>query len=221
MKRKTGEPYGKLFINTIITTTLHNLSHSIMIFIGALAVVNIIPEILYFIIIWIIGSIIFIVYFLNKNRGEKTLFFLVKWFIPKFFKKDLKDFSKTFYNDFPDIKKLFFPFLVLATTWIIIFSQFYILAIAVDADIPYFYFILLFPVANAVSFIPISFAGLGTREATAIFIFTTLFAVAEEKIFIVSLLGFILADLLTGFAGFLLSLSETGLKDDKISMDCP
>ena len=94
-------------------------------------------------------------------------------------------------------------------TWVIIFSQEYILVIALDLDVSYLFFLLLFPVANVVGFIPITFAGLGTRELTAVFIFSTLFMVSEAEIFVVSLLGFIITDIFTGFIGFLVSLTET------------
>ena len=71
---------------------------------------------------------------------------------------------------------------------------------------------LLFPVANVVGYIPITFAGLGTRELTAIIIFSTLFLVPEAEIFVVSLLGFVITDVFTGFIGFIFSLSETKIK---------
>jgi uncharacterized membrane protein YbhN (UPF0104 family) len=71
---------------------------------------------------------------------------------------------------------------------------------------------LLFPIANVVGFIPITFAGLGTRELTAVILFSSLFLVPEAQIFVVSLLGFILTDIFTGFIGFILSLSETKIK---------
>jgi uncharacterized membrane protein YbhN (UPF0104 family) len=66
----------------------------------------------------------------------------------------------------------------------------------------------LFPIANTAGYLPITFAGLGTRELTAIFIFSTLFAAPEEKIFVVSIMGFLITDILIGFIGFILSLFE-------------
>jgi uncharacterized membrane protein YbhN (UPF0104 family) len=76
-------------------------------------------------------------------------------------------------------------------------------------QIPYFAFLLLFPIANTAGFIPITFAGLGTREFTAIFIFTTLYQVAGAQILVLSLVGFIVTDLFLGFLGFILSLTES------------
>jgi len=58
-------------------------------------------------------------------------------------------------------------------------------------------------------FIPITIAGIGVREITAITIFTTIYNVSKEEILVVSLLGFIIIDIITAFVGFLLSLTET------------
>jgi uncharacterized membrane protein YbhN (UPF0104 family) len=84
-----------------------------------------------------------------------------------------------------------------------------LILLGLGLQIPYFAFLLLFPIANTAGFIPITFAGLGTRELTAIFIFTTLFPVAKEQILVLSLVGFIVTDLFVGFLGFLLSLTES------------
>lgn len=209
MKEKTGEPYGKLFVNSFIETIGHTLSLYAMIFIGALLVIGTFPQLFGIIIIWIVILMTILVYFVKKERGEKLFRILIKYFIPKKLKNDFYKFSDTFYSDFPKINKLILPVLLGIFTWIIIFSQEYIIALSLGLDIPYLYFLLLFPVANAVGFIPITFAGLGTRELTAVVLFSTLFMVPEAKIFVVSLLGFLITDIFTGFIGFLLLLTET------------
>ena len=121
-------------------------------------------------------------------------------------KNQFNKFVNTFYADFPKIKKLIAPFILGIFTWIIIFSQEYIIVLALGLNIPYIYFLLLFPIANTAGFIPITFAGLGTRELTTVVIFSTLFTVGKEEILVVSLLGFIITDMCTGFIGFLVSL---------------
>jgi uncharacterized protein (TIRG00374 family) len=209
MKEKTGEPYGKLFVNSLIETIVHSISLFAMIFIGALLVLSIFPELFIITITWLIIMIIILIYFLKKDRGEKLFYFLIKYLIPYKLKNSFYKFVDTFYKDFPKIKGLIIPVVLGIITWVIIFSQEYIFVIALDLDIPYLYFLLLFPVANVVGFIPITFAGLGTRELTAVILFSTLFLVPEADIFVVSLLGFVITDVFTGFIGFILSLSET------------
>lgn len=209
MKEKTDEPYGKLFVNVLIEPIIHTLSLYGMIIIGAILVMERFPDLFKISCIWIIILAIILLYFIKKERGEKLFYNLIKYLIPKKLKNNFNRFVDTFYVDFPKIKKLVLPFILGIFTWIIIFSQYYIFVYALGLSIPYLYFLLLFPVANAVSFIPISFAGLGTRELTAIVIFSTLFGVAEEKVFVVSLLGFLVTDMSIGFIGFLVSLTES------------
>ncbi len=212
MKEKTGEPYGKLFVNSLIETIVHSISLFAMIFIGTFLVLGTFPELFFVVVIWLIVFILILIYFIKKDRGEKIFHFLIRYIIPFKLKKDLYKFVNTFYNDFPKIKGLIIPVIIGIITWVIIFSQEYIIVIALGLDIPYLYFLLLFPVANVVGFIPITFAGLGTRELTAVILFSTLFLVPEAEIFVVSILGFVITDIFTGFIGFILSLTETRLK---------
>ncbi len=209
MKEKTGAPYGKLFVNSLMETIIHTLSLYGMMLIGALLVMGVLPELLYISGIWVLLLAIILFYFVKRERGEKLFHLLIHYLIPKKLKTNLYRFVDTFYTDFPEIKKLLLPLILGIFTWIIIFSQEYIIVLALGIDIPYLYFLLLFPIANVVGFIPITFAGLGTRELTAIFLFSTLFGVGEEEVFVFTILGFVITDIFTGFIGFILSLTET------------
>lgn len=208
MKEKTGEPYGKLFVNSLIETIVHSVSLFSMIFIGTLMVLGTFPELFYIVVIWIIIMSIILVYFYRKDRGEKIFHLLIKYIIPNKLKNNFYKFVDTFYQDFPKFNRLIIPIILGILSWVIIFSQEYIIVLALNLDIPYLYFMLLFPIANVVGFIPITFAGLGTRELTAVVLFSSLFFVPQAEVFVVSLLGFIITDIFTGFIGFIVSLSE-------------
>ena len=67
-----------------------------------------------------------------------------------------------------------------------------------------------------IAFIPITSAGLGTREATLIFLFS-FFGVTAEKALVISLAGHLLTDVLTGFYGFLISIFEARSKKKNLS----
>jgi len=209
LKEKTRQPYGKLFVSTFIEITIRGFSVYLMILIGGLIFLSFIKEIFYVILVWFIifSSVIF--YFIKKERGEKIFYLLVKYFIPKRYKVSLNSFISTFYNDFPCIRVLIIPVLISVITWVLIFTQYYIFVITLGLQIPYIAFLFLFPIANVAGFIPITIAGVGIREITAITIFTTIYNVTKEEILVVSLLGFIIIDIVTGFVGFLLSLTET------------
>jgi glycosyltransferase 2 family protein len=209
MKEKTKDPYGKLFVNSFLETTLHTLSLYGMIVIGAILVIGTLPDLLYIAILWILILTIILLLFIKEERGEK----IFRWFISLLIPSQLKDyfyqFVNSFYTDLPRVKKLIAPVLVGMVTWIIIFTQEYFIVLGLDLPIPYLYFLLLFPIANAAGFIPITFAGLGTREAVAVFIFTSLFPVQGPEILVVSFVGFIITDIFTGFIGLLFALNES------------
>jgi uncharacterized protein (TIRG00374 family) len=209
LKEKTKEPYGKLFINTIVETFIHSFSLYGMMIIGAVLVIGTLPELLPVTIAWTLAFAFLAFFFTKKDRGEKFFRILVTYLIPKKLKSHMNAFVDTFYSEFPHFKVMILPYLLGIITWIIVFSQEYLILMGLGLDIPYFMFLVLFPIANVAGFIPITFGGLGTRELTAILIFTSLFPVAKEQILVLSLVGFIVTDLFLGFLGFLLSLTES------------
>jgi uncharacterized protein (TIRG00374 family) len=212
LKEKTGEPFGKLFINTIIDTFVHSFSIYGMIIIGAFLMVGTIPELLPITIAWMVGFCLAVLYFSRKERGEKFFRVIITYLIPKKVKPHLHAFVETFYSDFPRFKVMIIPYLIGIITWVIVFSQEYLILLGLNLQIPYLTFLALYPIANVAGFIPITFGGLGTREFTAILIFTTLFAVTAEQILVLSLVGFCVTDIFLAFIGFLLSLTETRIK---------
>jgi len=208
LKDETGEPTGKLFINTVIEEGIHTMSLYLMMVLGSLLIVDEIPEALPIALAVLFAHIIIYGFFIKKERGEKVFRFLIKFLIPKRFKNYLSRFVDSFYTDFPSIKDFLLPFIVVIPTWFIIYTQIYIIALSLGVTIPYGIFILLAAIANIVAFIPITSAGLGTREATMVFLFS-LFGVSAEKALVVSLAGHLLTDMLTGFYGFIISLTES------------
>lgn len=221
LKEETNEPYGKLFVNTFIDTIIRSFAQYGMMIFGAILIIITFHESIffYFTFGYFVISLLIIFYFLKKERGEKLFFTLIKYLIPKRLKTNLNRFVKTFYNEFPKTRVLIFPFFLGFIIWIIIFTQVYLFVIALGLEtlIPYHYFIFLFPIANTAGFAPITFAGLGTRELTSIYIFQ-FFKAEEHKILVFTLAGFIVTDLILAFVGFLFSLTEAGIKE-KASLD--
>ncbi|MDH7506531.1 MAG: lysylphosphatidylglycerol synthase transmembrane domain-containing protein [Candidatus Thermoplasmatota archaeon] len=213
IKEKTNEPYGKLFVNIFIDTTIRTIAQYLMIFIGTLIIFTSFPQIFTIFIVFftIIGLILY--YFIKRERGEKFFYNFVKYFIPKKLKKSSYKFVKTFYHDFPKISLLIIPLILGILVWTLIFTQEYIIVYAMGVDIPYLYFLVLFPIANIAGYLPITIAGLGMREFTSILIFSTLFGIAKEEVLVFTLLGFVITDIFPGFIGFLFCLSES---DEKI-----
>ena len=216
MEEETNQPYGKLFVNVFIDSTLRTIGQYFMILIGAILVFSTYPDILWINAILLIFTLITSFYFIKKERGEKVIIPLIKFFIPKRYKEKFYSFVNTFYKDFPRITRLIPIMFINLLSWLIIFSQEYIIVMALGLEIPFHLFILLFPLANIAGFLPITFAGLGVREAASIFIFSTIFAIGKEEILVFTLVGFMITDIFPGFVGFLVSLTEAGEKKSPI-----
>lgn len=212
LKQRTREPYGKLFINTIIETFVHSFSLYGMMIIGAVLVIGTIPELFPITVVVFLVFCIAAVFFTKKEWGEKFFRILIRAFIPRKLKIHFDAFVGSFYHDFPRFHTMILPFILGIITYVIVFSQEYLILMGLGLQIPYLMFLLLFPIANVVGFLPITFSGLGTRELTAIFLFTTLFPVAEEQILVLSLVGLVVTDLCLAILGFFLSLTETRTK---------
>ena len=221
LKEATNEPYGKLFVNTIVELVIRSFSNNWIITMGLVFLLAALPgygNIMFIWIAYIVISLSLLIYLIKRERGEKLLLFLIRLPIPiyKRYRTSFEKFVATFYNDFPRVRILILPFLLGIITWVIGFAQEYMFVLALELPIPFLEFMLLFSIANVVGFLPITFAGLGTREYTATFIFTSLYAtVSQEEILLVSLLGFFVVDVFTGLVGFVLSLIDAREKPIK------
>lgn len=207
MKEVTGEPVGKLFVNNFIEAVIRTFVLFIMAVFGALLIASKVPNALPSTLLVLAAFIAFYGIFASKERGETILNLLGNLFIPKRLRPIFLKFIGTFYKDFPKISKLLIPLIIEIPTWIILYTQLYIIGVSLDINVPYTHFLLLYPIANLISFIPITSAGLGTREASLIFMFS-LYGIPPEKTLVLSLSGYIITDLLTGLYGFILSAVE-------------
>jgi hypothetical protein len=170
---------------------------------GSLLLLSFYPSI--FISLLIVGLIFIILtlFFYSKKRAR---FFVspFKKFIPERFRDRLRDGFNGFYDGFPIKKKLLVPILLTLATWFVVYSQAYLIALALNININYWHFIILLPISTIVSLLPITISGLGTREATLILVFSN-YSISLESIVAMSLIGFILVYSLPAFVGGFLS----------------
>ena len=205
LREETEEPIGKLFVNVFVKIALDLLALYLLMIITAFIIVEQYPEIFFAVLVYVsIVSFLFF-YFIKKERGEKTINLLIKYFIPKKLKSYLSRFTDTFYKDFPITRYFIFPFVLSLFIQIIFFIQMYIIALSLGIEIPFHIFIVIYTIAGCIATIPISIAGLGTREATLVLLFTP-FGIAAQKVVVLSLAGYILSVLLMAVPGLIIAL---------------
>ena len=91
------------------------------------------------------------------------------------------------YEDFPKGRHLILPGILGFIHWIFYFSVAYIVVLLLEIDIPFIYFILIYPIGVIVSSIPFTIGGIGIREGTLVSLFK-IFSVAPEKVVALSLI---------------------------------
>lgn len=102
--------------------------------------------------------------------------------------------------------KLIFTAILTCLGYLVFFTQCYLIAIAMGISINFITITLFMAISNLISFIPISISGLGTRDATLIYLFSLIDLSPELAIsyaFLVFFTFFVCGGLMGGIAWFL------------------
>ncbi len=116
------------------------------------------------------------VIFLEEKRAMKLLRPLYNLFVPEKHKSGLKTSFADFYsaiNTLKDSKSYVIRAGLLSfVAWAVTFLQYFVLAEAMGIKLNYMLILMIMPTVLLVEILPISFSGLGTRDATLIFFFS-------------------------------------------------
>ena len=118
---------------------------------------------------------------LNKQLIEKLTNILYKVAVVKKVKGKIEESSEDFYGGLNQLinPKLLVSGLLTCLGYFMFFIQCYLIVIAVGLPINFITITLFMAISNLISFMPISISGLGTRDATLIF----LFSLRNQKIY--------------------------------------
>ena len=207
IQNKTKKPFGEAFSSVLADRILDLITLCILSLIGSLLLVEYSSQILFKILIPIIILCFIIFFFIGKKRSSFILLFVYKFLIPHKLKSKAKESFNLFYDTLPRIKHLTLPFLLTILVWVLIYTQTYIIALSFDIKIPYYYFIPIFAISTVVTLIPVTIAGLGTRELTLITLFK-LFLIKPEKVVSMSLFWVIISTLILAIPGIYLTFKN-------------
>lgn len=149
-------------------------------------------------VIWILALafavlILLFLIFYKKERSKIILRLFYRKFVPNRFKEKAKTIFNSFYEDLPKKGALAQIFALNLFAWIVNYFVAYVIAMSLGIEIKFIYLLAIYPIATLVAQIPITISGLGTREATLIWLFG-IFGVEAVKVFSMSLLAiFIMA----------------------------
>ena len=207
IKNKTNKSFGEAFSSVLADKILDLITLCILSLIGSLLLVEYSSQILFKILIPIIILCFIIFFFIGKKRSSFILLFVYKFLIPHKLKSKAKESFNLFYDTIPKIKHLTPPFLLTILVWVLIYTQTYIIALSFNIKIPYYYFIPIFAISTVVTLIPVTIAGLGTRELTLITLFK-LFLIKPEKVVSMSLFWVIISTLIFAIPGIYLAFKN-------------
>lgn len=181
--KKDGYSLGKSLVSVILDRLSDFVFLITFICLGSLFFLTIFQKEIF---ILILGIIIFTILLIISSKLG-----LIKWFFNKLFeilvpKKYQKSWKINFQDFVRDIK-IYNPknyliiFLITAFSWFFYYLQIYILAKGLSINLPFLYLAISVTISGLITLIPISFSGIGTRDAALIFLFTP-FAIPKEQV---------------------------------------
>lgn len=151
-----------------------------------------------------------IVFALKKNRNIIADAILNRIIPEKYraaFKGELEIFSGTLKSGLKNRAGILKVAIMAIFIWMVSAMQGFFMAKSLEIDISYFHLILILSIVALLELIPVSVAGLGTREAGVVVLMSFL-GIESDKALVFSLAGFIFGYLALAAAGYLMWLKK-------------
>ena len=197
----TDYPAGRCSISVVIDKILD------IIVLISFAAVGCIVSLRYFgigmlvVIIILATAFVLSLFLLTENSWRNKLFATaIVPAIPERFKPRLQKFACSFYGSTLSPRNLIFPLSLTFLSWLISYSQIYLVAVALSIKVSYIPFIFLIAVGALVGLLPLSISGLGTREAALIIVLTP-WGLSAQEVMAISLLGILICSYIPALAG--------------------
>lgn len=138
--------------------------------------------------------------FMKKERSKFLLGFIYRKIIPENIKAKARLTFNSFYENMPKKRYMILFFLLNIINWIFVYFISFLIGRSLGINLPFIYFLAILPLSTLVSLIPISIDGLGTKEATLIFLFS-LFGIEATKVFSMSIIFLFVTGILPALIG--------------------
>jgi len=172
LRDHTKKPLATCATSVIIDRMLDLLSVTILAFIGATFLSSFFIGLQYSIAAFMLVFFAGIVLFFQPRWNRHILRVVYRFVVPKRMKGlAAKSFNELFEN-LPGFRSIFVTFVLSILTWVLLYSQLFVLAHAFSISVPYLQFITIAPVTTIVGLIPVTIGGIGTREATYAVLFS-------------------------------------------------
>ncbi len=204
IKKESGKSLGTCASNVLIDQLIEFSALFILALAGSFVLFPKFPHLFLFFLLFFFIFLFVFLFFKEKKRSEKIFSLISKLLLPDRIKSLMANEFDAFYEDIPSTRSIFAPLFIEVISYIVFFSQIYLISYSLHLPIPYFDFILIYPIASLVGLIPITISGFGTREGTLILLLS-LYGVEKNFALALSLAGYVITMLIPAFIGGVLS----------------
>jgi len=192
---------GRAFSSVLVDKFLDLMTLLIFAILG-IAVFSLSKNVAIPIFIFLFFFISALIILLNKMINRNIIKFINKVAIIRKYKEKIELHFEDFLRGMKDLRsiKILIPILSSLGAYLVFFLQCYLIAMSLSITITFFYLAFCVSIANIISFIPISIAGIGTRDATLIVLFSTI-GLSKESAISYSLLFLFVIFISTGIMG--------------------
>jgi uncharacterized protein (TIRG00374 family) len=183
--RQRGNELGVSLFGTVFDRLLDLFFVVIVGYIGMYFFASFLEEqLIYISILILITAIAFAILIWKKELTTKIYYFLLNILVPEKFRDKSHQVVKDFLNEFKKTGLRLFdlPFLFTFLSWLFYYSQVYLLANSLGIKISFFYLSIFVSIAALIALFPVTFQGIGTRDATLVFFFSLLGLTAEKAV---------------------------------------
>ncbi len=155
-------------------------------------------------------SVLFFIFILavvvfTKKKLMKMIFKPVFYRIaPKKHRSAIKMTFDEFYTGLHSVRKgkrnVILSIMIGVLVWIISMIQYYLLAMAIGLSVPFLFLLSIIPIISLLDMLPISFSGIGTRDA-AMILFFSFISIGKEYAISLSLLILLFGYVMIGLVG--------------------
>ncbi|MFC2066189.1 lysylphosphatidylglycerol synthase transmembrane domain-containing protein [Chloroflexota bacterium] len=175
--KEDGYPLGKSFATVLLDRLFDILSLLVLGYAGMLLFMTLFERAIIVLSLILVATFSLIVFFIcKKGLSKRILGYISANFVPERYKGNAKNWFFDFSNAIKAIKtsQLILATFVTFLGWALYFLIMYLLALSVDIDISFLYLATCVSIAAVITLLPISIAGIGTRDAALIILFSYL-----------------------------------------------
>ncbi|HIH07751.1 MAG: flippase-like domain-containing protein [Candidatus Diapherotrites archaeon] len=207
LQKKTGKPLAFCTSSVLLDRILDLFSVLTFAFMGSVLLLEYFVDLYYSIFLIFVFLLSAFWFMLEKHRARTVLRHVFYVLVPEKLKEQSRDFFNKFYDSLPSKPVLLQAWFLSVVSWLLVFLQSYVIALAFSINVPPLHVIGFVAIASVISLIPITINGLGTNEAALISLFA-LFSVSASVVVAFSIVNALLLTYLTALIGFMFSREE-------------